>query len=321
MSTRTHRAGWVIRDQNAEISVGRHAERESNLADMGERLPRDWTPVRRTGDETSSDRPIRRSKQGQMLAQQIVDRICDEGLAVGDVLPPEQVMMQEFEVGRATYREAVRLLEANGVVIVQPGPGGGPRVAAAGSKDLANAMRLHLQLRNTTYADVARARCDIEPLLARITAERQDAHTIAVIRQIVADAALTDPEDRVGVCALVRRFHAALGSGSQNTVVDLVGSLLIEVDDPVMTQIVLPPGEMAFVIDQWRDVADAISAGRADDAERGVRQILNRYTEYFLETYADLAAQSITWTRAPQLRRGQPPNHKAPKRGRAAHFG
>ena len=238
----------------------------------------------------------RAPKRSQVLAQKIVDKICGAQMVAGDRLPPEQKLMTEYGVGRATYREAVRLLESNGVVVVQPGPGGGPMVSGSGATHLAGAARLQLQLCGATYGDVARARVALEPFMARLTAERRDSYAIAVLRQIEADAALVDLDDRVAVCLLIQRFHTALGSGSGNTVIDLLGSLLTEVQQPVTSQIYLSHSATTAQFDGWTAIVEAIAAGRASDAEHRVREMLTRNTDDFLDRYPDLAAEPVTWT-------------------------
>ena len=50
-------------------------------------------------------------------------RIRAEKLQPGSLLPSEAVMLKEYGVGRASLREALRVLEVNGLITVKPGPG------------------------------------------------------------------------------------------------------------------------------------------------------------------------------------------------------
>ena len=70
----------------------------------------------------ASGRP---AKTAMIIAQRIVADIARDSLAPGASLPPERMMMETYEVGRGTLREALRFLEFQGVITLKPGPRGG----------------------------------------------------------------------------------------------------------------------------------------------------------------------------------------------------
>src|SRR6202008_3764003 len=92
----------------------------------------------------------------------------------GDMLPSEADMIATYAVGRATVREALRLLEVQGLIGLKTGPGGGPGVAQLTARHLGDMARLHLKMAGATYGELVRARLAIEPLMARLAAETQD---------------------------------------------------------------------------------------------------------------------------------------------------
>lgn len=61
-----------------------------------------------------------------LLAQSIVQDTFRERLKPGDMLLPERTMLEPYKTGRGTLREALRLLEFQGVICLKPGPRGGP---------------------------------------------------------------------------------------------------------------------------------------------------------------------------------------------------
>lgn len=67
------------------------------------------------------------TKRSEMLASEIVEEIVSKALQPGDMLSSEATMVDQYDLG-ASLREAVRLLEAQGLVTMKPGPGGGPVV-------------------------------------------------------------------------------------------------------------------------------------------------------------------------------------------------
>jgi GntR family transcriptional regulator, transcriptional repressor for pyruvate dehydrogenase complex len=85
---------------------------------------RGFLPIRTTGGS------LRSLKTSESVARDIVDDIVVRRLREGDNLPPETAMLQQYGVSRETLREGLRLLEAQGLISIRRGPGGGPIVAA-----------------------------------------------------------------------------------------------------------------------------------------------------------------------------------------------
>ena len=65
--------------------------------------------------------PIRTEPAYRVAAQALRTRIVTGEIAVGSVLPSETAMAEMLEVNRSTIREAIRLLEENGIVARKPG--------------------------------------------------------------------------------------------------------------------------------------------------------------------------------------------------------
>jgi GntR family transcriptional repressor for pyruvate dehydrogenase complex len=66
----------------------------------------------------------RAPKTAMIVARRIVRDIDRLSLGPGDKLPPERVMLEEYQVGRGTLRESLRFLELQGIISLKPGPGG-----------------------------------------------------------------------------------------------------------------------------------------------------------------------------------------------------
>jgi GntR family transcriptional repressor for pyruvate dehydrogenase complex len=65
-------------------------------------------------------------KTSERVAAAIVSEIVSRGLGAGDRSPNEATMLERFQVGRASLREALRILEVHGLISLRSGPGGGP---------------------------------------------------------------------------------------------------------------------------------------------------------------------------------------------------
>ena len=70
----------------------------------------------------------RTDKIPDILARRILRAIVDGRLEAGARLPAEAEMLASFGVGRASLREALRILETHGLIRIKSGPRGGPVV-------------------------------------------------------------------------------------------------------------------------------------------------------------------------------------------------
>jgi len=96
--------------------------------------------------------------------------MADEGMGPGDRYLSEAEGMRRHGVGRGTYREALRFLEHQGLIVMRPGPGGGPEIVQPGWPNLASTIALLLQFSGAPLSTVLDAREVIEPGMAELAA-------------------------------------------------------------------------------------------------------------------------------------------------------
>ena len=119
--------------------------------------------------------------RGMTLSSQIVSHIRDAlfagDLAPGDVLGSEADLSRQFGVSRMSVRDALRSLEAMGIVDIKMGSKGGAAIAAGHSERFADSLAIQLVLIGVSKDDVLEARAAIESMAANLAARhatRQD---------------------------------------------------------------------------------------------------------------------------------------------------
>lgn len=159
-------------------------------------------------------RPVRGLRASEEVAAQILATFYD-GLRPGDWLGTEAELAERFGVSRITIRDAVRTLEARGIVDVKVGARGGLRVAGGNPTRFEEALSIQLQLMGIDRDEVIEAQQAIEPVTAALAAERVTAEQLDRLRQLVEEARATmATPDRFVQPAL--DFHLAIADGAGN---------------------------------------------------------------------------------------------------------
>src|SRR5690606_16546221 len=150
-----------------------------------------------------------------IIARRIVNDIRRNGHTVGAKLPPERVMLEQYQVGRGTLRESLRFLELQGVISLKPGPGGGPTVERPDASNLATTLLLMLQFENAPFRDIVEARRGLEPLMARLAAERMTTEQLLKLEQSV-EVMRDNLDDEETFLKANQQFHDVIAWSSRN---------------------------------------------------------------------------------------------------------
>ncbi|TME59709.1 MAG: FadR family transcriptional regulator [Chloroflexi bacterium] len=106
--------------------------------------------------------PIRQARASGEIVSQIERAIFDGELQTGDRLESERELAERFGVSRITVRDALRVLEARGLVHVKVGASGGAFVSDTNVDQVAESISTMIQLRRMTLSGVAEARTVVE---------------------------------------------------------------------------------------------------------------------------------------------------------------
>ncbi|MCT7659075.1 FadR/GntR family transcriptional regulator [Mycobacterium deserti] len=163
----------------------------------------------------------------ELVAAQLRDDILSGRIKEGDVLPSQDTLLAEFGVSPPALREAIHLLETDGLISVRRGNMGGAVVHLPSADRTAHIISMVLQSRSATPADVSGALMHLEPICAGMCAARDDRMTEVVPylqAEITQQTAQFDNTSRYVPNA--RRFHEAIVSRCGNEpMILLIGSL------------------------------------------------------------------------------------------------
>ena len=170
---------------------------------------------------------LHQPRLAEMVAGMLRERILAGQLKDGDALPRQEDLLAEFQVSKPSLREALRILEAEGLITVRRGNRGGAVVHVPQATNAAYMIGLVLQHRRATYADVGGAIQAIEPLCAGMIARRDDRMDTILPRLTEIHEQIIDAvDDEVEFTRLSRRFHEEVVRGCGNeTLILVVGAL------------------------------------------------------------------------------------------------
>jgi DNA-binding FadR family transcriptional regulator len=246
--------------------------------------------------ETQEGGAERADKISEILARQIVRDLARERLESGAMLPPEAAMLRRLQVGRASLREALRILEVYGLITIKPGPGGGPIVHAPTSREFARTACFYFNVCGATLHDLLEARRSLEPLLARLAATAQNSAAINSLMEAVAAAETALESEDVGRWRRhSMEFHGLVAAASGNSILDLYGRSLRDIFNDRVAERVMGTGDRAYVDEEHRAIATAIASGQPDDAERLMAAHMNTFTEIAVRVIEGLLGDVLDW--------------------------
>jgi GntR family transcriptional repressor for pyruvate dehydrogenase complex len=212
------------------------------------------------------------------LAHSLRERILSVEFEVGASLPSERDLMVQYEVSRATIREALRSLGAQGLLEVRRGRKGGSYVCAPSPDRVSDSINLFIAGHQIRFIDLLAVREAIEPVAAAQAALFRVPEDITAIRRILAESKEAI-EDLERFSSLNIHWHVAVVRASNNP---LFLSIMMSISPALYaatTRSEFDPSVRAVVLRTHTRISDAIEAGDTDAARRRMLRHVSSYGE------------------------------------------
>lgn len=221
----------------------------------------------------------------QVVLAHVEAGILDGTYRKGDLLPPERDLAAHLNVGRSAVREAIRVLDTQGLITASTGRGGGTRLVPTQGDALARIFRLHLAITGAGINDLTETRVALERSSAAVAARRID---LATLRELTATATAMRKETSIEEFnRLDTIFHVQLARSVRN---DLIADLTVAIREAVREPIRIASEQMddwaAFrltLITEHELVLEAIAAGDAEEAAAAMEAHIRRAYERLAE--------------------------------------
>jgi DNA-binding FadR family transcriptional regulator len=235
--------------------------------------PAEPAPAQRPSRRVTIKR-ISAPKPYDVLADQLRETILRGEISEGDSLPTERELVSQTGLTRGSVREALRTLASEGLIQTRHGRLGGNVVTLPGNDTMAGAIARFVRGRRLSLRSLQETREALEPLLARLAAQRRSGADLQELKRLHEDLIASAGNFQQFAHANVE-WHNAVAKASGN---ELLAALLYSVSYGLhvatMTEEYDTPDTRKAVIRIHSRINEAIEAGNADLAERRMREHL-----------------------------------------------
>jgi GntR family transcriptional regulator, transcriptional repressor for pyruvate dehydrogenase complex len=240
-------------------------------------------PAGATGRSSVQLSPIDVPKASDILVHDLRERILRGELAEGTALPPERVLVTQTRMSRTTVREALRILEVQGLVRIRAGRAGGAFVQRPGTDSVAHSVSLLIRGRQIRLAAVLETREAIEPVCAQLAATNRTDDDIKALK--AANEPIADPTSSLAEFLQANvDWHVAVATATQN---ELIAAFMIALSRAIYTSTenenFIDAEVRRITAHAHRSITEAIQKGDAAGAVRRMTRHVHSYAAAVLE--------------------------------------
>jgi DNA-binding FadR family transcriptional regulator len=233
--------------------------------------------------------PIQVPKASDILAGKLRDLILSGRIAPGESLPTERELVSDSGLSRSSVREALRVLEVEGLIATRPGRSGGSTVRLPGRGSVARSLQLFVRSHGIRLEALLECRVAVEPFLAGLAARNRTERDLEEMKDIHRRF-----EQSQGDVAAYKRlnldWHLAVARASRNEVlVALMEAISQPIFDAAGYQEVTTP---EIRRDAIRAHAAILQSIEAQDSKRASSRM-----EKHVSAYAAVAYRTLVLTR------------------------
>ncbi len=238
---------------------------------------------------------LRLPKLSHMVAGRLRDQIASGNLKAGSMLQPESKLLELFNVSRPTLREALRILEAEGLISIGRGMRSGATILGPSIQKVAQYANFMLAADGVTLRDLHQARMYFEPGIIR-SLKSHSSELEATCEELRAcvdylEAALQEKR-YVEIITGSNRFHDLLARASGNKTIVMLLNVLQTITHGMYSINLHEQGEMAEALHKnmtktvsgYNAVCNLLEKGKVDEAAAFWQRYMERALEFLDRT-------------------------------------
>lgn len=222
----------------------------------------------------------------QKIERTIENAIREKKLPIGSKLPTERELCESFGVSRTALREALRRLDARGLISIHKGSG--MLVSEIKIEDAINSLNLYYDLKfdNNLLTQFIEVRRVFEPEIAKLAAKNRQKSDLVELEKNLYDFANCNTDNTQMEADLDNKFHLTIVKATSNPIMQItmepIYSLLPRMRNYIYANI---EGEKESTLKSYRLLFKAIQDKNVDEAYKIMTHHLIRtqdiYNKYF----------------------------------------
>ena len=212
---------------------------------------------------------VKRTRIPEEIVSQVLQLVRDGAIKPGDRLPPERELAQQMNVSRASVREAMRLMDIQGLVIIRPGAG--TFITEDTVEVIVQAFSTLLSGPTGGASDIFEMRLILEPQVVSLAAERASDADIRRMENILLQQETDISNGGTGV-EFDSEFHFAIAQATKNSaliaVTQAISDLLSQSRDPSIQS----PERSRQSLQSHQLILEAVRSRQSRSAEEAMHQ-------------------------------------------------
>jgi len=214
----------------------------------------------------------RPAKVSELLADRLRGQILGQGIKAGEVFSSEPELIARFGLARGTVREALRLLESEGLITIRRGRSGGIEVREPDLVQISRSVAVWLAMRETTMRELMEFRLSLEPAAAAAAAAAATIEQRTWLLRIAEKPAEGELSHAAGL-------HDAIAVATNNDLFRVSMASLHQAFSWHMTEERLTRPELDATHEAHLRIVQAIEAGDRTRARRAMAKHLEDFAE------------------------------------------
>lgn len=217
-------------------------------------------------------------------SRQIVDKfrtaIGTGALKIGDKLPPERELCEQLGVSRTALREAVKILEAYGVL--EPTQGGGTYVTDKFAENVFDFLGFGGELDRLVLGHLLNTRCVLETGAIEQAVDTADDRQLQNLQALVDNLIKERDEAKIGL--LDAQFHETMVGLSGNPILVSIYKMIYKLMTKETSEVITYPNARKIAETDHTMIVEALKARDKKKCVKQVKDHLKR-TEELIDTY------------------------------------
>ncbi len=239
----------------------------------------------------TSFKPLKKVLLALEVEAQIKDSIISGRFNIGDKLPSERELVEQFQVSRVTVREALRSIQHLGLISIKRGIQAGAYVSDPDSGPITRSFQNLIEMGKLTPTHLIDARLIIEPEIARNAAIHCKEEDIQRLKELLHRAERYAKNSCKEARLINVHFHHEVAKINKNPIMVFISESITQIFSAVLIEITqqeINETKVLELISEHRDILSAIESHDADGAWKKTREHLlktrDMYADIFLSS-------------------------------------